>query len=142
MRDVRLTALVQVLESRWRGSRVVVEPYRRAGDPTVRSWVHILGLGERATRNARAFAWTLAEKLYGTDPLPFFLAPAPPDRLRALLARLGRSKSAQGSPGRTPARRGSRHRSRPPRSRPPGRTRKDAPGNDYRGAGRSRLPAR
>jgi len=72
VRDVRLVALVKAIESRFPGTRVVVEPWSDPdGDRRVRWWLEVLHVREDDLGQVIRFAHRLGNDLYGEAGLPF-----------------------------------------------------------------------
>ncbi|HET6202899.1 MAG TPA: hypothetical protein VFI25_08870 [Planctomycetota bacterium] len=104
MTDVRVAALGRAIESRWPGSKVVVEPYRSPDDPLIRWWVYILGIRYPEAGAAIDFGWELSRDLFRNEPMSFFMSAESPASARRILARLRRTKPA--GAGRTRSVRG------------------------------------
>jgi len=111
VRDVRFSALKKAVETRWRGSLVVWEPYRSPDDSAIRGWVHILHVPEHERYAVQNFARDVAEQLFAS-PVPFFVRATPREHMAYMLRRLGL--------------RDARPR-RDPKNAPPARRRRRAP---------------
>ncbi|MGH7152097.1 MAG: hypothetical protein ACREIU_15435 [Planctomycetota bacterium] len=74
MRNPRIRALIETVEKRYPGTRVVVQPWGGAEDPDIRRWLWVLNVPEACTLEVERFADRRARGMYGRRPVPFFVS--------------------------------------------------------------------
>jgi hypothetical protein len=72
MRDPRIRSLIEAIEARYPGTRVVVQRWGGREDPDIRWWLWVLNVPEDRLTAVDRFASRRTTRIYGKRTVPFF----------------------------------------------------------------------